>query len=114
LSHRRRLTDYLDGLDDKSRSRRLSGLDNHFSLYLYGRPVVAGRPPGREAGGPNPFLAGLIGEWAAERDAAIEAAVPRILERLRPAYGRMYNFDDAQPGNIRLLARSLPPSLTNR
>jgi hypothetical protein len=26
----------------------------------------------------------------------------------------MYNFDDAQPGNVRLLAMSIQPSLTNR
>ena len=44
----------------------------------------------------------------------MEAAVPRILERLRPKYGRMYNFDDAQPINIRLLAMSMQPNLENR
>jgi hypothetical protein len=40
--------------------------------------------------------------------------VPRILERLRPKYGRMYNFDDGQPINIRLLAQSMQPTLANR
>jgi glyoxylase-like metal-dependent hydrolase (beta-lactamase superfamily II) len=108
------LTDYLGGLDDAGRSRLLSELDNHFSLYLYGRRIVAGESVTRGPGGPNPFTAGLIGEWGAERAKAIDEAVPRILERLRPKYGRMYNFDDAQPGNIRLLAQSVQPSLTNR
>lgn len=40
--------------------------------------------------------------------------MPRIMERLRPKYGRMYSFDDAQPINIRLLAMSMQPSLENR
>jgi hypothetical protein len=39
-------------------------------------------------------------------------AGPRILEQLRPEYGRMGNPDGAQAGNIRLLARSGQPSLT--
>jgi glyoxylase-like metal-dependent hydrolase (beta-lactamase superfamily II) len=118
------LTDYLGGLDDAAKSRLLSELDNHFSLYLYGRRIVAGETPvrgtarpaqgGAAGGGPNPFTAGLIGEWGAQRARAVEEAVPRILERLRPKYGRMYNFDDAQPGNIRLLALSVQASLTNR
>jgi hypothetical protein len=50
----------------------------------------------------------------ADRAKATDEAVPRILERLRPKYGRMYNFEDAQPGNIRLLAQSVQPGLTNR
>jgi hypothetical protein len=62
----------------------------------------------------NPFTSGAIGEWAAERNKAVDEAVPQIIERLRPKYGRMYNFDDAQPGNVRLLAMSIQPSLTNR
>jgi hypothetical protein len=37
-----------------------------------------------------------------------------VHERLRPKYGRMYNFDDAQPGNVRLMAMAIQPSLTNR
>jgi glyoxylase-like metal-dependent hydrolase (beta-lactamase superfamily II) len=106
------LTDYLAGLDEASKSRLLSELDNHFGLYLYGRQVVAGERPSRETG--NPFMSGTIGEWAAERNKAVDEAVPRIIERLRPKYGRMYNFDDAQPGNVMLLARSIQPSLTNR
>ncbi len=65
-------------------------------------------------GGPNPFTAGPIGEWGAQRAKVVEEAVPRFLKLLRPKYGRMYNFDDAQPGNIRLLALSVQPSLTNR
>ena len=106
------LTDYLGGLDEESRSRLLSGLDNHFGLYLYGRQIAAGQPP--SASGGNPFMSGTIGEWAAERKDAVDAAVPRIIERLRPKYGRMYNFDDAQPGNVRLMAMAIQPSLTNR
>ncbi len=106
------LTDYLGGLDEASRSRLLTGLDNHFGLYLYGRQIAAGQPP--SASGGNPFMSGTIGEWATERKAAVDEAVPRIIERLRPKYGRMYNFDDAQPGNVRLMAMAIQPSLTNR
>ena len=106
------LTDYLGGLDEASRSRLLSGLDNHFGLYLYGRQIAAGQSP--SAGNGNPFMSGVIGDWAAERKEAVDAAVPLIIERLRPKYGRMYNFDDAQPGNVRLMAMAIQPSLTNR
>jgi glyoxylase-like metal-dependent hydrolase (beta-lactamase superfamily II) len=106
------LTDYLAGLDTESKSRLLSELDNHFGLYLYGRQIVAGEKP--SLGGANPFMSGVIGEWAAERKKAVDEAVPKIIERLRPKYGRMYNFDDAQPGNVRLLAMAIQPSLTNR
>ena len=105
------LTDYLGGLDEATRSRLLCELDNHFGLYLYGRQLAAGQPP--SAGG-NPFTSGTIGEWAAERKKAVDEAVPQIIERLRPRYGRMYNFDDAQPGNVRLMAMAIQPSLTNR
>jgi hypothetical protein len=49
----------------------------------------------------------------AERSNAIDKAVPRTLERPRPLYGRMGNVDDAKSGDIRLLARSVQPSLTN-
>jgi hypothetical protein len=59
-------------------------------------------------------MGGVAGEWTAERQEAVDSAVPRILERLRPKDGRMYNFDDAQPINIRLLAMSMQPSLSNR
>ena len=57
---------------------------------------------------------GLVGEWTAQRQQAVQEATPRILQRLRPKYGRMYNFDDAQPVNIALLAASMQASLTNR
>jgi len=106
------LTDYLGGLDEATRSRLLSELDNHFALYLYGRQIVAGEKPSR--GGGNPFMSGQIGEWAADRNKAVDEAVPRIIERLRPKYGRMYNFDDAQPGNVRLMAMAIQPTLPNR
>ncbi len=110
------LTDYLGDLDTESRMRLLSELDNHFSFYLYGRQIVKGEKPDRAAaaGGPGGMMGGLVGEWAAQRQQAVAEAVPRILERLRPKYGRMYNFDDAQPINIRLLAMSMQPSLPNR
>jgi glyoxylase-like metal-dependent hydrolase (beta-lactamase superfamily II) len=110
------LTDYLDGLSPEAKQRLLTELDNHFSLYLYGRAIARGESPDRSAGpgGPGAMFGGLPGEWAAARRAAVDAAVPRILERLRPAYGRMYNFDDAQPINIRVLAMSMQPSLENR
>jgi hypothetical protein len=64
------LTDYLGGLDDEAKSRLLCGLDNHFSLYLYGRQIVAGENRGRGMGGANPFMVGLVGEWAAARPAS--------------------------------------------
>jgi hypothetical protein len=72
-----------------------------------------GAEPVRPAG-PEAFTSGLVGEWAESRRKAVEEAVPRILDRLRPRYGRMYNFEDAQPINIRLLATSVQPSLENR
>ena len=108
------LTDYLDGLDMAARQRLLTELDNHFSLYLYGRQIARGEKPGRGTVGPEAFRPGVVGEWAEQRRQAVEAAVPRIMARLRPKYGRMYGFDDAQPINIRLLAMSMQPSLENR
>jgi glyoxylase-like metal-dependent hydrolase (beta-lactamase superfamily II) len=105
-------TDYIDGLDDAAKDRLLSELDNHFGFYLRGRKIV-GIDPGTSGGG-NPFLAGPVGEWTAQRQQAVADAVPRIIERLRPKYGRMYNFDDAQPGNVRLLAMAIQPTLPNR
>jgi glyoxylase-like metal-dependent hydrolase (beta-lactamase superfamily II) len=111
------LTDYLDGLDDEARQRLLSSLDNHFSFYLYGRAIVRGEEPdrsGSSGGGPGGMMGGVVGEWTAERQKLIAEAVPRILERLRPKYGRMYNFDDAQSINIRLLAQSMQVTLPNR
>jgi glyoxylase-like metal-dependent hydrolase (beta-lactamase superfamily II) len=115
------LTDYLDSLSAEERTRLLTELDNHFSFYLHGRAIVSraivkGEKSSDEGRGPGPgaMMGGLVGEWTAERQQAVESAVPRILERLRPKYGRMYNFDDAQPINIRLLAMSMQPSLSNR
>ena len=108
------LTDYLSELDTEGRMRLLTELNNHFSLYLYGRQIIRGEKPGPSGNGPGGMMGGLVGEWTAERQKAVEEATPRILERLRPKYGRMYNFDDAQPINIRLLALSMQPSLTNR
>lgn len=108
------LTDYLGDLPEADKSRLLAELDNHFSLYLYGRQIAAGEKPDRTARGPGALAGGLPGEWTAARQQAVDEAVPRILERLRPKYGRMYNFDDGQPINIRLLALSMQPSLTNR
>lgn len=60
------------------------------------------------------MMGGVVGEWTKQRQEAISEATPRILERLRPKYGRMYNFDDAQPINIRLFAQSMQASLSNR
>ena len=108
------LTDYLSGLGAEERGQLLAELNNHFSLYLYGRQIAAGEKPDRSAAGPGAFSAGLVGEWAAGRQRAVDEAVPRIMDRLRPKYGRMYNFEDAQPINIRVLASSMQPSLTNR
>jgi glyoxylase-like metal-dependent hydrolase (beta-lactamase superfamily II) len=110
------LTDYLSELSEEGKTRLLAELDNHFSFYLYGRQIVKGEKPSRGASGPGPgaMMGGLVGSWTKERQQAVEDAVPRILERLRPKYGRMYNFDDAQPINIRLLAMSMQPSLPNR
>jgi hypothetical protein len=90
----------------------LTELNNHFGLYLYGRQIVAGLKPSRDGG--NPFMSGTIGEWTAARNKAVDEAVPKIIERLRPRYGRMYNFDDAQPGNVRLMALAIQPTLPNR
>jgi hypothetical protein len=81
------------------------------SRHFYGSLVYVGK---RGVQRPNPFTSGAIGEWAAERSKAVDEAVPRIIERLRPRYGRMYNFDDAQPGNVRLMAMAVQPSLTHR
>jgi glyoxylase-like metal-dependent hydrolase (beta-lactamase superfamily II) len=115
------LTDYLDSLSPDERTRLLTELDNHFAFYLYGRAIVKGEAAGPAPGpgpgpgaGPGARMGGLVGEWTAQRQQAVESAVPRILERLRPKYGRMYNFDDAQPINIRLLAMSMQASLSNR
>lgn len=105
------LTDYLDDLSPAQQEKLLAGLDNHFSLYLRGRSIVSGQAADP---GPGSMFGGLPGEWAAQRKEAVEAAVPRVMDRLRPRYGRMYNFEDAQPINIRVLATSMQPSLENR
>lgn len=105
------LTDYLDDLPASAKEKLLEQLDNHFSLYLRGRAIAGGEPA---EPGPGSMFGGLPGEWAAQRKEAVEAAVPRVMDRLRPEYGRMYNFEDAQPINIRVLATSMQPSLENR
>jgi hypothetical protein len=48
------------------------------------------------------------------RQQAAEGAVPRIMARLCPNYGWMYNFEDVQPITIRLLAAAIQPTLPNR
>ena len=107
------LTDYLAaGLDPETKSRLLSELNNHFGLYLYGSQIVAGLKPSWDGG--DPFMTGHIAEWAAARQRAADQAVPKIIERLRPKYGRMYNFDDAQPTNVRLMAMAIQPTMSNR
>ena len=59
-------------------------------------------------------MTGNIAVWTAARQGRYDEAEPKIIERLRPAYGRMYNFDDAQPGNIRLIAMDIHPTMSNR
>jgi hypothetical protein len=53
-------------------------------------------------------------EWTAARQQAVDEAVPKIIERLRPKYGRMYDFDDAQPFNVRLMAMDMQVTMSNR
>jgi hypothetical protein len=99
-------------VEPSATGRLLTELDNHFGFYLHGRQITAGeqvRPPDG-----SPFLAGPAGERAAQRAKAADEAVPRIIERLRPRYGRMYNFDYAQPGNVRLMAMAIQPTLPDR
>jgi hypothetical protein len=107
------LTDYLAaGLDPAAKSRLLTQLNNHFSLYVYGKQIVDGQKPSWD--GVDPYQIGNIPEWTAARRQAVDAAVPQIIERLRPKYGRMYDFDDAQPFNVRMVAMDLQVSLFNR
>ena len=107
------LTDYLAaGLDREAKSRLLSQLNNHFGLYVYGKQIVDGRKPSWD--GVDPYQTGNIPEWTAARQQAVDQAVPKIIERLRPKYGRMYNFDDAQPFNVRLMAMDMQPTMSNR
>jgi len=107
------LTDYLAaGLDLEAKSRLLSQLNNHFGLYEYGKQIVDGVKPFWD--GVDPYKIGNIPEWTAARQQAVDEAVPKIIERLRPKYGRMYNFDDAQPFNVRLMAMDMQPTMSNR
>jgi hypothetical protein len=107
------LTDYLAaGLDLEAKSRLLSQLNNHFGLYLYGKQIVDGSKPFWD--GVDPYKIGNIPEWTAARQQAVDEAVPKIIERLRPKYGRMYNFDDAQPFNVRLMAMDMQVTMSNR
>ena len=64
--------------------------------------------------GSDPYMTGNIAVWTAAREQAVDEALPKIIERLRPKYGRMYNFDDAQPGNVRLVAMDIHPTMSNR
>jgi glyoxylase-like metal-dependent hydrolase (beta-lactamase superfamily II) len=107
------LTDYLaDGLDLKAKSQLLTQLNNHFGLYEYGKQIVEGVNPYWD--GVDPFNVGNIPEWTTKRQKAVDEAVPKIIERLRPKYGRMYDFDDAQPFNVRLMAMDMQPTMSNR
>jgi hypothetical protein len=107
------VTDYLAaGLDLEAKSRLLSQLNNHFGLYLYGKQIVDGEKPFWD--GSDPYMTGNIAVWTQARQQAVDDAAPKIIERLRPKYGRMYNFDDAQPGNVRLIAMDIHPTMSNR
>jgi hypothetical protein len=107
------LTDYLAaGLDFEAKSRLLSQLNNHFGLYEYGKQIVDGLKPFWD--GVDPYQIGNIPEWTAARQQAVDEAVPKIIERLRPKYGRMYDFDDAQPFNVRLMAMDMQVTMSNR
>jgi glyoxylase-like metal-dependent hydrolase (beta-lactamase superfamily II) len=107
------LTDYLAaGLGLQAKSRLLTQLNNHFGLYLYGKQIVDGDKPSWD--GADPYQTGNIPEWTAARQHAVDEAVPKIIERLRPRYGRMYNFDDAQPFNVRLMAMDMQVTMSNR
>ena len=70
-----------------AKSRLLSQLNNHFGLYLYGKQIVDGVKPFWD--GSDPYMVGNIAVWTAARQRAIDEAAPKIIERLRPAYGRM-------------------------
>ena len=107
------LTDYLAaGLPPEAKERLLTQLNNHFGLYLYGKQIIDGQPPSWD--GVDPYSIGNIPAWTAARRKAVDEAVPTIIERLRPAYGRMYDFDDAQPFNVRLMAMDMQVTMSNR
>jgi glyoxylase-like metal-dependent hydrolase (beta-lactamase superfamily II) len=107
------LTDYLAaGLDLDAKSRLLSQLNNHFGLYEYGKQIVDGLKPCWD--GVDPYKVGNIPAWTAARQQAVDEAVPKIIERLRPKYGRRYDFDDAQPFNVRLMAMDMQVTMSNR
>ena len=57
--------------------------------------------------GSDLYMTGNIAVCTAARQQAVDEAAPKIIERLRPKYGRMYNFDDAQPFNVRLMAMDM-------
>jgi hypothetical protein len=79
----------------------LSQLNNHFGLYLYGKQIVDGLKPFWD--GADPYMTGNIAVWTAARQQAVNAK-----------YERMYNFDDAQAGNVRLIAMDIHPTMSNR
>jgi len=81
-------------------------------LYEYGKQIVDGVKPFWD--GVDPYQIGNIPEWTAARQQAVDDAVPKIIERLRPGYGRMYDFDDAQPFNLRLMAMDMQVTMSNR
>jgi glyoxylase-like metal-dependent hydrolase (beta-lactamase superfamily II) len=107
------LTSYLAaGPGPEAKNRLLTQLNNHFGLYLYGKQIIDGAKPSWD--GRDPYNTGNIPEWTAARQRAVDEAVPKIIERLRPTYGRMYNFDDAQPFNIRTMAMDMQVTMSNR
>ena len=107
------LTDWLAaGLDLEAKTRLVTELNNHFGLYVYGKQIVEGSKPSWD--GVEPYNTGNIPEWTAAREQAVDEAVPKILERLRPKYGGMYNFEDAQPYNVRLMAMDMQLTMSNR
>jgi glyoxylase-like metal-dependent hydrolase (beta-lactamase superfamily II) len=107
------LTSYLAaGPGPEAKNRLLTQLNNHFGLYLYGKQIIDGAKPSWD--GRDPYNTGNIPEWTAARQRAVDEAVPKIIEGLRPTYGRMYNFDDAQPFNIRTMAMDMQVTMSNR
>jgi glyoxylase-like metal-dependent hydrolase (beta-lactamase superfamily II) len=99
------------GLDLQAKNRLLSQLNNHFGLYVHGKQIIGGRKPSWD--GADPYQTGNIPAWTTARQQAADEAVPKITERLRPKYGRMYNFDDAQPFNVRLMTMDMQVTMSN-